>query len=91
MKTTLTNLYQKENGRVILMTAFMDGAKREEIMESCTRLTVGDVLGIIDQADSWDVVSLEAWESLCETVGVDYNSFDDMESMFAALTKAANR
>ena len=48
-----------------------------------------DLKVLFDAADTWDAFDPEFYRAICEELGVDYDAYDDPDSLFAAM-EAAN-
>ena len=55
---------------------------RNEVMELIAR---------IEAADNWSDIEVEEYERLCETLGLEYHDYDDLDRLFEDIKEAAEK
>jgi hypothetical protein len=53
------------------------------------KLTIDEQIAYIDGLDRWDDLDAEGYEAVCDTLGLDYHSYDDPDKLFADIKRAA--
>ena len=78
------SIYKYEDGTIT--TAYgrnYDGSKPDVSFPS-----IEEVIQYIEKASSWDAVDEGVYKELCEELGLDYQDYDDPDTLFDDIKKA---
>lgn len=84
MKKELNILKNKEDGDLTLGYAGID-------LEDYKYITVEDFIGMVEEAEFWDMIEPEIYEKALEDVGLNYGDYDDPDMMWGDFLKAVNK
>ena len=82
MKKELNILRNKEGGDLTLGYAGID-------LKNYKHITAEDFIGIVEEAEFWDMIEPEIYEKALEDVGLNYSDYDDPDMMWDDFLKTA--
>ncbi len=76
----MTIYRNKEDGQLVVGYAGMS-------MDEYDIPTHEEIIKIIDEANTWDAIEPEVYDTFCNELGLDYHSFEDPDELFSAMQK----
>lgn len=52
---------------------------------------VMELIGRIEKADNWSDIEVDEYKRLCESLGLEYNHYDDPDRLFKDIKEAAKK
>lgn len=79
--TKYTKIYKDENNSLVLSYAGIENSDYENI-------SLDEFIEIVEEADAWDAIDVEIYESALEDVGLDASKYDDPDTMWEDYLEA---
>lgn len=77
----MTRIYKDEDNNLVLSYAGIENSDYENI-------SLSEFIEIVEEADAWDAIDAEIYESALAEVGLEYKNYDDPDEMWEDFLEA---
>lgn len=78
----MTRIYKDEDNKLVLSYKGIDNSEYENI-------SLSEFIEIVEEADVWDAIDAEIYESALKEVGLEYGNYDDPDEMWEDFLEAS--